>query len=138
VRVILDTNVLVSGVFYASGPPGRIVVSFIENKFELVISPKILTEYIGIITKLQSHYPEVNIDQFLNKIFRVPDMYVPGALREPICQDPEDDKFIACAIVSKTKIIVSGDKHLLDVSGYRDIEIIKPKRFVEKYLQGPA
>lgn len=38
-----------------------------------------------------------------------------------VCDDPDDDKFVECAIASKTKIIVSGDKHLLKVTGYQGI-----------------
>jgi len=55
-------------------------------------------------------------------------------LSDPICDDPDDDNFLACALKSKNKLIISGDKHLLRVSGYRGIKIIRPRRFVDKYL----
>lgn len=55
-------------------------------------------------------------------------------LDEKVCVDPDDDKFIACALASGSKMIISGDKHLLDVNGYRDIEILKPRPFVDRYL----
>ena len=134
-KVILDTNVLASGIFFESGIPGKIVIAFIEDKFELVISPEILDEYIEIVTRLQTNFPNVNIDKFLDKIFRLPAMCIAEKLSKPVSQDPDDDKFIACAIASKTKIIVSGDKHLLDVSGYRGIEVLTPRQFFEKYLK---
>ena len=51
-KVILDTNVLISGIFFTSGPPGKIVIAFIEDKFELVVSPEILDEYMKIISRL--------------------------------------------------------------------------------------
>ena len=50
-----------------------------------------------------------------------------------VSTDPDDDKFLACALASRTKIVVSGDKHLLTVSGYRGIEIIKPALFTERH-----
>jgi predicted nucleic acid-binding protein len=56
-------------------------------------------------------------------------------LPAPVCADPDDDKFIACALASNAKIICSGDRHLLDVNGYQGIEIIKPRAFTEKYLR---
>jgi len=62
-------------------------------------------------------------------------MCIAEKLPEPVSKDPDDDKFIACAIASKTKIIVSGDKHLLDVSGYKGIEVLTPRQFVEKYMK---
>jgi predicted nucleic acid-binding protein len=49
--------------------------------------------------------------------------------------DPDDDKFLSCALASKTKIIVSGDKHLLAVSGYRNIEILKSSSFVDHHVK---
>ncbi len=51
------------------------------------------------------------------------------------CADPDDDKFLACALGSKTKFIVRSDKHLLNVSGYGDIEIVRPRKFVDEYLK---
>jgi Predicted nucleic acid-binding protein, contains PIN domain len=57
-----------------------------------------------------------------------------SSLPEPVCEDPDDDKFLACALASKTKLIISGDEHLLRASGYRGIEVIRPRKFVDKYL----
>jgi predicted nucleic acid-binding protein len=51
-----------------------------------------------------------------------------------ICEDPDDDKFLECAVAGKCEIIVSGDKHLLRVEEYQGITILNPRNFVEKYL----
>ncbi|RKZ01447.1 putative toxin-antitoxin system toxin component, PIN family [Candidatus Fermentibacteria bacterium] len=58
----------------------------------------------------------------------------PEIIENQICDDPDDDKFIAAALGGKANTIVSGDKHLLDVNGYSGIEIIKPAEFVKQYL----
>jgi len=134
VRIILDTNVLVSGLFFESGPPGKIIEALIDDRFNLVISPEILNEYLEIISELQKTYPQINIDILLEKIFIKSDMFISAKLAEPVCPDPKDDMFIACAIASKIKIVVSGDKHLLGVSGYQDIKVLKPREFLEQYL----
>ena len=47
---------------------------------------------------------------------------------------PETDKFLACALAAKAKTVISGDKLLLDVSGYRGIEIYRPREFLDRYL----
>ena len=52
-----------------------------------------------------------------------------------ICDDPDDNKFIECAIAGNNKIIVSGDKHLLKVSGFQGITVLKPRKFVDSYLR---
>lgn len=56
------------------------------------------------------------------------------ALPKPVCEDPDDDKFIACALASRCKIIVSGDKTLQKASGHLGIKIVSPRRFVEDHL----
>ena len=52
-----------------------------------------------------------------------------------ICRDPDDDKFINCAIDAKAIYIVSGDNDLLDIKNFAGIEIITAREFYEKYLQ---
>ena len=58
----------------------------------------------------------------------------PG-LPEPVCQHPDDDKFLACALAGQCQSIVSGDKHLKRVTGYRGIEVLSPRAFVDCYLE---
>ncbi len=61
-------------------------------------------------------------------------MFQSPQLPEPVCEDPDDDVFIACAIASKSNVIVSGDKHLLKVADFGGVPIIKPREFVDTYL----
>jgi len=56
-------------------------------------------------------------------------------LPERVCEDPDDDKFLACAIACGEKLVVSGDKHLLTVSGYEGVIVMKPREFVDQYLR---
>ena len=55
-------------------------------------------------------------------------------LSEPVCDDPDDDKFIACAISGRAKYIVSGDKHLLKEFGYAGLKIVTPRQYLDRYL----
>jgi hypothetical protein len=59
----------------------------------------------------------------------------PKPLKKPISQDPDDDKFIACAVSGKADYSVSGDKHLLDIALYQGINILSPSRFIERSLK---
>jgi len=52
----------------------------------------------------------------------------------PNLQRPDDDKFFSAALASKTSIIISGDKHLLDKSGFSGINVLKPRNFLDRYL----
>ena len=132
-KVILDTNVFISGVFF-TGPPSRILKAWHDEKLQLVISQEILEEYERVAKELTAQFPSVNVRRILELVAAKAECYSPHRLMEPVCGDPDDDKFIACALASKCKIIVSGDKHLLKVSGFRGIKVVKPAEFVDEYL----
>jgi uncharacterized protein len=133
-KVILDTNVLVSGIFF-KGPPYEILLEWKKNKFKLVTSHGILEEYSEVIDELSLQFPQVNVKEILEKVTLNGYLTFSVALSEPICDDPDDDKFFAAAIASKCTIIVSGDKHLLHRTGYSGINVIKPAAFLNKYLK---
>jgi len=133
-RVVLDTNVFVSGVFF-SGIPGKILEAWRDGRITLVSSPAILEEYRRVGDYLSVRYEGVDLQPVLSLTatsgFVVEDLKLPG----PICEDPDDDKFLACALASGAMIIVSGDKHLLRASGWRGIEVLTPRKFLEGYLR---
>jgi len=133
VKVILDTNVFVSGVFF-SGPPYQILKAWRDGRIQLVASPDILDEYQRVGKILAEEFPGINLDPVLDFVIQQADIYAAIVLPEAVSADPDDDKFIACALASGSTIIISGDKHLLNVSGYQQIEILKPRDFVVKYL----
>jgi uncharacterized protein len=76
-----------------------------------------------------------SVNPILNFVIDHAKMYRPTRLKERVCEDPDDDKFIACALASGCGVIISGDKHLLKVSGYQGIEVLKPREFVDQYLE---
>ena len=134
-RIILGTNVLVSGLFF-TGIPLKILKGIKLGKYRTVVSQDIIDEYKKTVDKLADRFPNViNANAQLELIVLSSDICQPQKLIESVCTDPDDDKFIACAITSKTKIIVSGDKHLLNVSGYKGIEVLTPRQFFEKYIK---
>jgi putative PIN family toxin of toxin-antitoxin system len=132
-KVVMDTNVFVSGVFF-SGPPYQILKAWQSGEFELVASQEILDEYLRVGEILAEDRPAVDLKPIFNFVLEHATIYKPSVLKEPVCEDPDDDKFFACALASESKIIISGDKHLLKVSGYQGIEVLKPRDFVDKYL----
>ena len=133
-RIVLDTNVFVSGIFF-SGPPSRILEAWRDDNVQLAISPDIFHEYQRIGSELSKQFPIVDLNSILGLVIIHAVMFPSPKLPEPVCEDPDDDKFIACAITSKSNVIVSGDKHLLKVSGFRGINILKPREFVDIFLK---
>ena len=132
-RIVLDTNVFISGVFF-TGPPYRILESWRDGKLRLVLSQEILEEYQRVGSILAEQYPDIDLYPMLELVAVKAEIFPVQKLPAPACEDPEDDKFIACALASKTKIIISGDKHLLKVSGFSEIRILNPRKFVDEYI----
>ena len=132
-KIILDTNVFISGIFF-SGPPYQILQSWRDGRIKLVLSPEILDEYQRVAESLSGKFPGIDLTLFLEMIVIEAEIHQVEPLPEPVSADPDDDKFIACALSSGNKLIVSGDKHLLDVDGYQGVEILKPRTFIDKYL----
>lgn len=132
-KIVMDTNVFISGVFF-SGPPYQILKAWQEGEFELVVSQEILDEYRRVGEIMSTEHPQVDLNPILTFVIGHAKVYQPVELGEPVCEDPDDDKFFACAIASGSRVIISGDKHLLKVSGYQGIEVIKPRDFIIRYL----
>ena len=133
-RVVLDTNVFVSGVFF-SGPPFEILDAWRHGRLTLVVSPEILTEYERVGQELANEFATVAVAPMLELLAFKGEVVSAPALAEQICSDPDDDKFLACALASSTKVISSGDKALRKTSGYAGIEVLSPREFVDKYLK---
>jgi len=133
IRVIVDTNVFVSGIFW-SGPPNKILKSWQVKKIQLIISPDIFQEYNRVAQLLSRKYSSLELSSIMNLCATYSEWHQPLPLEEPVSRDPDDDKFIACAISAGVKVIVSGDRDLLVVSGYQNLEIISPAEFAKRYL----
>lgn len=132
-KIVLDTNVFISGVFF-TGPPHKILEAWRDGKVALVLSPEIMEEYYRAGQALQIKFPETDITPILSLLTVEAELILVPPLPEGICEDPDDDKFLACAIATNTEIIISGDKKLLAVSGCSNIRVISPRTFVEEYL----
>jgi putative PIN family toxin of toxin-antitoxin system len=132
-KIVMDTNVFVSGVFF-SGPPYQILNAWQAGEFELAVSQDILDEYKRVGEILAEERPHIDLNPILNFVIEHAKVYKPAKLKEPVCEDPDDDKFFACALASGSSTIVSGDKHLLKVSSYKGIKVLKPREFVDRYL----
>ena len=132
-KVIVDTNVFVSGVFF-SGAPYAILDAWRHKRLTLVVSPEIVEEYRRVAHDLAAQFAGVDPAPPLELLTVHAQVVEAPALPEQVCTDPDDDKFLACAIASRTKLITSGDKALLKTSGYAGIEVLTPRAFVDKYL----
>jgi uncharacterized protein len=133
VKIVLDTNVVVSGIFF-SGPPREILRLWGRGKIHLLITPEIFDEYQRVAAELNEKYRSIEIKRILELLLVGSEVVVPAPLPRPTCVDPDDDKFFDCAVAGDASVIVSGDKHLLKASGSYGINVVTPRQFIDKYL----
>ncbi len=132
-RIVLDTNVFVSAVFFG-GAPGRILEAWRDGRVQLVLSADILDEYQRVGQELSALYSGVSLEPLLGLLTVEAEIVEVAALPAPVAADPEHDKFLACAIAADALVIVSGDRHLLDQDGWRGLRILRPRQFANEYL----
>ena len=132
-KVVLDTNVLISGIYFG-GIPGKILEAWGARHFQLLVSTEILQEYLNVAERLSDRYAGVEYESVLGLIIQNAELVQPSDLPEPVNTDPDDDKFLACALAGDSTTIVSGDSDLLNVSGYCGIKVLRPKAFVSECL----
>lgn len=128
-RIVIDTNVYISAIFWG-GKPRKVLELGRNGHISIFTSSEIQAE---IETKLKTKFgiEEREVAQILidYAMFTLP--IKPLEKISVIDADPDDDKFIECAVAAKAGYIVSGDKHLLDLKNYRDIQIMKAADFLE-------
>lgn len=131
-KIVIDTNVVISAAFFG-GVPRKVLQAAIEEKIIVCATDSIVEEYQEIRTEMVARKKGTlrdNIfDLYLGKIKMIDAVTVVD-----VCRDPDDNKFIACAVDAKAIYIVSGDKDLLTVKNYDAIEIVTAKEFYERYL----
>ena len=132
-RIVLDTNVFISGIFF-TGPPHRILLAWRDGKVQLLVSATILDEYHCAKDELASQFSGVDLEPFLQLLTVQAEVIQPLPLASVIQEDPSDDRFLECAVAGNADCIVSGDKHLLKLVEFQSIPIMKPAVFVKKHL----
>ncbi len=136
-NVVLDTNVVVSAIFWP-GESRDCFVLWAKRRFDLAVTIPILEEYSSIAYRLGRKIREVNPEPWLQWIERKAKVYEPVPLGGRRSRDPKDDPFLACALASDAKIIVSKDKDLLVLGKPFGVEILPPRQFLSGVAKPPA
>ena len=132
-RIVIDTNVLVSAIFFG-GKPQEIVELAYQQRVTAVASPEIVEEYQETIDELARRFSRTGTDHALVRIVASFDV-VEISRKVAVCRDPDDDKFLSCAAEGKCLYIVSGDKDLLSVGTFEGVEVVTVTEFLERFSQ---
>ncbi len=132
-RVVLDSNVVVSATLVRGGNEDRILRAWQRGAFDLVLSPQILEEMGRVLLheKLQN-FRWMAEDEVISLLQSLAEesVLVSGGVTVRVSRDPEDDKFLGAAIEGNARYVVTGDKDLLDLKRYRGVQIVRPTTFV--------
>lgn len=131
-NIVIDTNVVISGVFFG-GAPRLVLEAVVGKNVSAFATTEIVDEYNEIVAEMihrkQGHLSTSVLSPFIQNLHMIETESEIQASR-----DPDDDKFIECAVDSKSLFIVSGDKDLLVLENYQNIEIITAAEFCKRYL----
>lgn len=131
-RVVLDTNVLISGVI-ATGTPHKVLVAGYSGEYQIVVSVPTLSEFRETLQKYPDRFglDEEEIQEEVETLRYYAEFVEPDESYRVVDADPDDDKFFEAAVAGHADYIVSGDQHLLDVGSFREIEVVTPREFYE-------
>ena len=130
VKAILDTNVIISGIFW-KGAPFEILKAWQEHRFRLAITLPILNEYRRVLDEMTKKHPLPVLSSILEVIELYSEMVEPVSLAGTVCSDPDDDKFLEAALAADADYVVSGDAALLRLKNHHRIQIVRPAQFLK-------
>ncbi len=129
-KVVIDTNLFVSSFF--GGNPRKIIDPWKTGKIILCLSKDILDEYIDVLQRVGLK-DEDEIEELLSLFGK--GVNIVFTAKTPrittVKNDPDDDKFIECAIALRAEVIITGDKALRKVDEYEGIKILTPQEFLK-------
>ncbi|MCX6902586.1 MAG: putative toxin-antitoxin system toxin component, PIN family [Verrucomicrobia bacterium] len=135
-NVVLDTNVVVSAMFWP-GESRDCVVAWARRRFHLAVTVAILQEYDEVARRMHTAYPDVDPGPWVRWIERKAQIYEPAPLGKQRSRDPDDDLFLSCALASGAKVVVSKDRDLLALEKPFGVEILTPRLFLSRLERLP-
>ncbi len=127
-RVVLDTNVLVSGLAYPGGVPGRIVAAWREGGLEVVLSRYILDEMQRVLPRLpRISLSPAQIRDFVDSFMFLADVVEPSDTQDERLRDPNDQPVLATLLAGPADYLVTGDKDLLALANL--YPVLTPAQF---------
>lgn len=129
-KVVIDTNVIISAVIGKSATLVKIYNSFVNNLFTPILSPPLQEEILNVARKprLRRYFRAREIKR-LKELIKVDTLLVMPTKKILICRDAKDNIILETALEAKANLIVTGDKDLLILKSFLGIPIIEPRKF---------
>jgi len=131
--VVMDTNVIISGLLSPTGTPAKIIAQWEAGEFDVAISMPLLKELERVLDyeRIRKYFqePQEKIGLLLKRLKMVSIKVAPEFRLNVIEDDPSDNRVLECTVAANASFIISGDDHLLSLGKYQDIIILPPVGF---------
>lgn len=136
-KIVIDTNIFVSSFINKNGNPRKLIDLWKTGTITLCLTREIIAEYIEVLKRFDV-VKDIEIKRLLNLFKKGININFVGILPKLniIKEDPDDNKFIECAVASHAKYIVSGDSHLTKLKNYKNIKIVAVEEILIKINKG--
>lgn len=127
-RVVIDTNVLISGIYW-KGIPKKIVRLWKGGKFNHYVSPGSAAELVNLLVRFGA--PKEKIKKIKNLLINNSRKVIPKQ-KVKLCRDPKDNQFLELCMAASADYLITGDKDLLSLKKFELTQIVTPKQFLVK------
>lgn len=136
-KVVLDTNVLISAII-ATGVPHTVLLAGFQGEYRLIQTPDTLMEFHQTLEKYPDRFglDEDAIRTEVDLVSYFAEFVTPTEEITYVDADPDDDKFLEAAVAGDADFLVTGDTHLLDIHLFRAVDIVTAREFHDAYLLG--
>ncbi len=130
-RAVLDANILISAFVFPGGAPEAVYRGALEGRFELVTSPPLLAE-LGRVLGDKFGWEAPMAEAAVAQVVRIGTVVRPRRSVSVVGEDPADDRVLEAAAEGEVDVIVSGDRHLLQLREWHGIRIVRADAFVDE------
>ncbi len=131
ITAVIDTNVWISGIFFRRGLPARLLLSWRDERFRVIVTREILAELEEQLKRksIQFAAPHGLAEEWIAYIRAYAHLVAAEGTVDGICRDPKDDQFLDAAISGDAQFLVTGDGDLLSLTRYQSVQIVSPRAF---------
>ena len=132
-RVVLDTNVLISALIWPKGIPAQVLALARQGRVHSVTSPALLEELRRVLQE-KFGFSEEALEAAAEIVSSHLEIFIPRHVLNVIHADPDDNRVLECAVEGKADAIITGDHHLLALGTFQNIPILTPREILDQLV----
>lgn len=129
-KVVFDTNVIVSAALYEKSLPALLLSLGLEGKVRFFVSPALLNEYEAVLKRRRFKLDHREITELMGEINRKASIVTPAKRLNVLKTDEPDNRILECAIKARADFIITGNKRHFPFEEFKGIKIVTPREFI--------